>query len=40
VHAVAARTPVIASCEGANTCEWLATNVVMVALDVAFDVSP
>jgi hypothetical protein len=41
VHAVAARTPVIAGCEGTTLCEWLdiATNVVMVNVDVAFDVS-
>lgn len=41
VHAVAARRPAIAGCEGTTLCEWLdlAANVVMVNVDVAFDVS-
>jgi hypothetical protein len=39
VHAVAARTPVIARCDGPNACRWLDANVVPVTLDVAFEVS-
>lgn len=42
VHAVAARRPVVAGCEGTDDCRWLDSdlNVVMVNVDVAFDVSP